>query len=253
MAGMDDQRIGRIVRALRRRLGWRQSDLAARAGVSQSTISFIERGRLRHISLPTLRRVLAATDAWLALVVHWQAGALERLLDEDHAALVARFAELLRRAGWLVEVEVTYSEFGERGSFDIVAFHPEARMLLVIEVKTDLSSAEATLRKLDEKVRLARKVVAERFGWQVTSITRLLVLNDASTIRRRVARHEALFSGALPMRNVAIRRWLRAPAPARGGLLFVSTNDRGRAIPRRGGRERVRVPKSTSGIDEVAA
>jgi transcriptional regulator with XRE-family HTH domain len=121
---MDDQRLGRIVRALRRRLGWRQSDLAKRARCSQSAVSLIERGHVR--SLPILRRVLAALDASLALDVRWRAGALDRLIDEDHAHLVAAVTKVLVTAGWIVHVEVTYAEYAERGSIDIFAFMPAA-------------------------------------------------------------------------------------------------------------------------------
>jgi transcriptional regulator with XRE-family HTH domain len=41
----------------------RQSDLAARAGVSQGVISLIERGRLDLVSLDKLRRVAREVDA----------------------------------------------------------------------------------------------------------------------------------------------------------------------------------------------
>jgi transcriptional regulator with XRE-family HTH domain len=107
---VDDQRIGRIVRALRRRLGWRQADLAGRARCSQRTVSRAEHGHLP--SVPILRRLLAALDAWLVIDVRWRAGALERLLDEDHAALVGLLTGLLHRLGWEVHVEVTYARAG---------------------------------------------------------------------------------------------------------------------------------------------
>jgi transcriptional regulator with XRE-family HTH domain len=70
---MDDQRIGRIVRALRRRLGWRQIDLAIRAACSQATISLVERGHLAGVSLPVLRRILTALDASLVIEVRSRA------------------------------------------------------------------------------------------------------------------------------------------------------------------------------------
>ena len=53
---VDDQRIGRVVRALRRRLGWRQADLAEKAGCSQATVSETERGHLPEVRL--LRGIL---------------------------------------------------------------------------------------------------------------------------------------------------------------------------------------------------
>ncbi|MDL2334652.1 MAG: helix-turn-helix domain-containing protein [Chloroflexota bacterium] len=145
---MDDQRVGRIVRALRRRLGWRQIDLARRAACAQATVSETERGHLP--SVPILRRILAALDAHLVVEVRWRAGELDRLLDADHAMLGALVARLLGEAGWEVRIEVTYNEFGERGSIDLLAFMPATGTLLVLEIKTDMAAVEQTLRKLDE-------------------------------------------------------------------------------------------------------
>ena len=56
-ASMDDLRVGRLVRALRRRRGWRQADLADRAGTSQSVISELERGRLAGVTVGAVRRI----------------------------------------------------------------------------------------------------------------------------------------------------------------------------------------------------
>ena len=64
-------------------------------------------------------------------------------------------AALLEAEGWLTAAEVTYSGYGERGSIDLLAFHPATRTLLVVEVKTEIASVEETLRRHDAKVRLA--------------------------------------------------------------------------------------------------
>jgi transcriptional regulator with XRE-family HTH domain len=245
---MDDQRVGRIVRALRRRLGWRQSDLATRARCSQGQVSLIERGHLERVSLAMLKRIIAALDATLVIEVRWRAGALDRLLDEDHATLSSRIARLLRSAGWQVEVEVTYSEWGERGSIDILAFHTESGNLLVIEIKTDLPSVQSTVRKLDEKARLAPKIARERFGWQARSTSRLLVMPNSRTLRRRVARHDGLLLGLLPARNVAVKRWVARPDGVLAGLLFVTDNAVASPVRRPGGRHRIDGPRSRSRI-----
>lgn len=229
------------MRALRRRRGWRQLDLARAAGCSQTEVSLIERGHPRSVTI--VRAVVAALDAQLVLDVRWRGGALDRLLDEDHAALVGSVARFLIDSGWEVQVEVTYASYGERGSFDVLAFMPSAGVLLVIEIKTDLVSAEATFRKLDEKARLAPSVARERFGWQARHVARVLVLADTSTVRRRVKRHDVLFARALPVRGAALRRWLAEPSGALGGLWFLSASTSGARIQRRGGRERVRCPK----------
>ncbi len=245
--------MGRIVRALRRRLGWRQIDLADAADCSQTMVSLLERGRLTRLPLPVVRRIIAALDATLVVEVRWRAGALERLLDEDHAALVGRIGDLLRRMGWLVELEVTYSEYGERGSYDILAFHPGSGVVLVVEVKTDVASAETTFRKLDEKVRLAGTVAHKRFGWSASSVSKVIVMPEASTLRRRIERHAAIFDRVLPDRGMVIRRWLARPRGRLAGLWFLSASRGTTLIRRRGGRERVRRPKSPPASREAAA
>ena len=89
-------------------------------------------------------------------------------------------------------------------------------MLLVIEVKTELTSVEETLRRHDAKVRLAAGVVEERFGWRPRRLGRLLILPDASTPRRHVRRHDAVLHAAYPTRGARLRTWLRSrmgPSP----------------------------------------
>lgn len=73
-------RVGRFVRAVRVRLGWRQADLAGKASVSQQQVSLIERGHLQGVPLRMLRRVLSALEASADLDVRWRGGAVDRLL-----------------------------------------------------------------------------------------------------------------------------------------------------------------------------
>ena len=94
--------------------------------------------------------------------------------------------------------------YGERGSIDLVAWHAASATLLVIEVKTALTSKE-TLRRHDVKVRPAAGVVAERFGWKARRVARLLVLPGGSTARAQVRRHDAVLRSALPLRGPALR------------------------------------------------
>lgn len=213
--------------------------MAAKAGCSQGAVSLIERGHLR--SLPHLRRVLAALDASMVIELRWRAGALDRLLDEDHARLVGFLMNVLRGLGWEVQAEVTYAEYSERGSIDLLAFHPRLQILLVIEVKTDLPSVEATLRKLDEKVRLAPTIARKRFGWTPRAVARLIALPADRTIRRRVERQASVLAAALPVRGAAVRNWFSEPVGSMAGLWFV-TGTTGRSVVQRSrGRERVRV------------
>jgi transcriptional regulator with XRE-family HTH domain len=237
--------LGLALRALRRRRGWRQSDLARAAGVSQTLISAIERGHGDRAAVRTLLRITAALDARLVMQLRWRGGDLERLLDADHAALSARMAALLTGLDWQVRVEVTYATYRASGSIDILAWHPSTRTLLVIEVKTEITSAEGTLRKLDEKGRLAAAMARERFGWDAAVVARLLVVEEASTARRRIEAHSAIFDAALPTAGRDIRRWLRGPVGSIAGRYFLSASTGTTGIQRRGGRHRVRASRRT--------
>ena len=218
---MHDPRFGNAVRALRRRRGWRQVDLARAATISRSLVSAIERGRVEPLTLKTLRSVAAALDATVAVEVRWRGGALDRLLDERHAFLSAAVASMLEARGWLVRPEVSYSVYGERGSIDLVAWHETTRSLLIVEVKTELTSIQVTLRKHDEKVRLGPRVVGDRFGWRTVAVSGVLVLPATTSSHRHVQRHAAILDAALPARTRAVQEWIRAPSGTLAGILFV--------------------------------
>ncbi|MEO7332300.1 MAG: helix-turn-helix transcriptional regulator [Gemmatimonadales bacterium] len=249
---MDDARIGRTIRSLRLRRGWRQRDLAARAGVSQQLISSVERGHLGTLSLATLRRVAAVLDIRLPLRPEWRGGELDRLLDADHAELQAAASEALRSFGWLPAAEVTFSRFGERGSIDLLAFHAASRMLLVVEVKTMVADLQSLLRGVDAKTRLAVPLARER-GWRPVFAVPCLILAEGTTNRRRVE-HAAPLLGRFSMRGSVARAWLRRPGPAHnapsGLLLFRNLPSTNRSGGRRAGRQRMRLRKRDSSVGQ---
>ncbi|TME80876.1 MAG: helix-turn-helix transcriptional regulator [Chloroflexi bacterium] len=224
---VNDRTVGRVVRILRRRKGMTQRQLGGACGLSQGAISKLEAGRIDHTTIETVRIVLSRLNAELSLQIFWREGIIDRLLDERHAALVGQTAHQLRRFGWVVAPEVSYSEYGERGSIDLLGSRPAFGALVVVEVKTDLISLEATLRKLDEKARLAPRVARERLGWQASSVGCVLVLLDESTARRRVARHAVVLDQALPARGRAVSRWIRQPAGSLAGIWFLSDTTSG--------------------------
>ena len=226
---MDDIRIGRILRVLRRRRRWTQSQLALRAGLSQQAISLIERGHGSTLAARTLRDVFAALDARWEPVVSWRGGALDRLLDEDHSRLVAEAAKALGRWGWEVAIEVTYASFGERGSIDVLAARASVGTVVSVEVKSELASVEATLRKIDEKDRPVRRFICrDRFGSRPTAVGRLLVLPATDTARRRVRASAPVLDVVLPARGRLVREWLTRPGSDLSGIwLLAPTNGGG--------------------------
>ncbi|MBA3779721.1 MAG: helix-turn-helix transcriptional regulator [Chloroflexi bacterium] len=85
---MDDQRVGAIFRAVRRRRRLRQLDVAARAGVHQSAVARLEAGHLARLRVETIRGIAAALEIAVPFAPRWHGADLARLLDQDHAALV---------------------------------------------------------------------------------------------------------------------------------------------------------------------
>ena len=193
-------------------------------------VSEIECGRGDRFPLRTFKRVVDAVGGYLSVRIQFHGEALDRLRDAAHARLVEWFVAFLSALGWIVETEVTFNHFGERGSIDVLAYHPKFRALLVVEVKSVVPDVGGMQMTLDRKVRIAPEL-ARQGGWTVDSVSRLLVVAESSTARRRVGAHAATFAAAFPTRNEAIRRWVRRPDAAIRGLFFVS--DAGQASRKR--------------------
>ena len=218
---MDDQRIGHIFRALRQRKGWRQQDVADRAGMSDTLVGRIERGAFAAIPLGKIRRVAEALGARFDTILRWQGADLGRLLDSRHAAMHESMARLLGGLdGWQFEPEVSFSIYGERGIIDILAWHPGRRMLLVIELKTEIVEVSGLLGSMDRRRRLAGQI-ADRLGWDALAVSTWVVVSESRTNRRSVAAHGNVLRAKMPVDGRTIGRWLRDPSSRIDALSFL--------------------------------
>jgi transcriptional regulator with XRE-family HTH domain len=242
---MDDRRVGLVIRALRRRRGWRQVDLADRPGISQSVIARAEAGHFDSLALRTTRRILTALDVRVELSARWRGGELDRLIDARHAAIAGKAAGIVSGDGWDVLQEVTYAIFRDRGSIDLLGVRRSESIALIIEVKSVITSWEETQRKFDEKVRLLPRILEEREGWRPRTIGRVIVVDDTMTNRRRVLAAGAAAALAYPAGGRQIRAWLRSPVGSIAGIWFLSDIRPGGTRGVRGGFHRVRRPKAS--------
>lgn len=169
----------------------------------------------------TLERLAAALGARVSVRLLWQGEELDRLLDAEHARLVEEVVRRLVGSRWEVRPELTFAVRGERGSIDVLAFHRATRQLLVVEVKSVVPDMQAMLAGLDRKVRLG-PLAARDLDWSPIATSRLLVLPDDRTARRRIERFGATLDQVLPARTLEIRRWLQEPDRSVAGILFVS-------------------------------
>ena len=169
----------------------------------QTCVSRLERGQLEHLRLSTVRRISAALEISLPFEPRWRGGESTRLLDAEHAHLVGRCAAALHGHGWSVELEYTFSVYGERGAVDLVAWHPRERALLIVEVKSTIVDLQDLVSTLDRKVRLVPKLLLAQRGWRAATSavwsSRLRRRAIAGSLRS-TRRHSAL-----PFRHAAAR------------------------------------------------
>lgn len=234
------------MRRVRQANGWRQSDVAARAAISDSTVSRIERGDVTEISVATIRAVASALEMRVDLVPRWRGGDLDRLVNRAHSVLHESVAQAFRRRwpAWILVPEATFSIYGERGAIDILGWHPGRRAVLVIELKTELVDLNDLLGTLDRKRRLAGKIASDR-GWSAVSAGVWLIVSDSRTNRRRAAAHTTMLGAALPDDRATVHRWLRDPVREVAGLRFWSDSRGGGVSPRNRAIRRVRPTRAS--------
>jgi transcriptional regulator with XRE-family HTH domain len=236
---MEDTRLASAIRSLRIRRRWRQADLAARAGVSRSSVSSVERGTVSRVPIPVIRAVAGALELRVDLVPRWRGGDLDRLVNRRHAAMHVAVAAWLRAfAGWEFAPEVSYAVSGERGVVDVLGRHPASGALLILEMKTELVDVSELLGTMDRRRRLV-DAIARGHGWTLREGSDLggqgadaagrdgsrpvgcwVLMADGSTNRRHVAEHAAVLRSALPGGTIQLRRWLIAPEGESAGIAF---------------------------------
>jgi hypothetical protein len=124
-------------------------------------VSRLERGRLDGMTVASVERVATGLGATVSLELRWHGEQLDRLMDASHAALEKTIARNLRAGGCVVEVEVSFSIYGDRGRCDAVAYHPPTGTLLIVEAKTRLGDLQELLGRLDVKTRLGPQIARQ--------------------------------------------------------------------------------------------
>jgi transcriptional regulator with XRE-family HTH domain len=179
-----DERIGQLLRSIRREARFTQTELADSAGIPVGDVIAIEAGRLGQVKVDRLREAFAVFDARVRVSAWWRGAWADQLLDAAHAALVETTASIFARRGWHCIPEFSFAEFGERGSIDLFAAHEP--------------------------------------GFRPEHVGRLLIVPDTSATRAVVRRHETTMGLIYPERSRAIRRWIRTPRGPMAGIWFLS-------------------------------
>ncbi len=183
-----------------------------RPGVSQALVSLVERGHLDGVTIRTLRAIHAALDARLVFELRWRGGMLDRVSDEKHAAPREPGRGDSGRVG-LDDDRGGVVQPLRRPRLDRHSrVAPRLATLLVIEVKTEVTSMEETQRRLDVKSRVAAE---DRLRARRLAASRTSRRSWSSRRRRRRATlsvaFAATFATTFPTRGREIRTWLRRP------------------------------------------
>ena len=200
--------------------------------MSKSTISRIERGHVRSLSVATIQEVAGELDIRVDLVPRWRSGDLDRMLNRRHSNLHELVARWFGDAvpDWVLAPEVSYSIYGERGVIDILAWHPGRRALLIIELKTDIVDVNDLVGSADRRKRLARTIAGER-GWDPASVSVWVIVAPSRTNRRRIDSHETMLRAAFPADGRTIRAWLRNPVGSVAALSIWPNSHAGKLGP----------------------
>ncbi len=192
---------------MRRR--WRQSDVAARAGVSRGLVSLLERGHLDSVSLGTLRRVAAVledlSDRRRRAVARW---ALDRMLSLGHSQLAESVVRLPRAGRAGSSRRKSPSPSTESGASS-TCWRSTRRAVACWSSSRRRSSWMSTSWSAPSTARPGwpSRIAAER-GWQARSVSRWVVVSRSKTNQRRIDAHRAVLRAAYPSDGRSMRAWL---------------------------------------------
>ena len=192
--------LAQAVREGRTARGWTQAELARRADVSAGMVALVEHGEV-NASIDLAGRLVSAAGVTLDLRHHVPFGGM-RQRDAVHAWCMAYVQRRLMRDGWIVLREVEIGQGLMLGWIDLVAWHAGLRVVLVIEVKTQIRDLGQIERTLGWYARAA-PTVARAKGWNPAVISRWLLVLATSENDQGISDIVPAVRQAFPYRSTA--------------------------------------------------
>ena len=238
------RRTGDEVRRLRNDCNLTQSQIAAAAGLAQSSVSAIERGLVLP-TLPVLEAIADALGADLSIRLYPNTG--PAIHDRTQAAILQALLGSVA-APWRTFVEVPVYR-PARGVIDLVLFNPSACLFVAVEVESRIARLEQQIRWAAEKA----ESLASAEVWRMAAgqcephVSRLLVLRATRANRATVVAFDAVVRAAYPGEIASALASLNGSAPWPGGTLLWAEVESGRATIRE------RPPKAVTAGGSTAA
>ena len=197
-------RLGVALRDARLRTGRTQADIAVSAGLSQGTVSLLERGHGRSATLETWAMVAAAVGEQFVGFLERAPGA-EVPRDIQHLRRQSALISIAAPGGWraLPEFRLDQDARWSR-SIDVALVRRATGEAVVAEIWNWFEDVGGALRGLDGKVAALRGQLDPGVEWTVRG---LFIVRDTRRNRELVAELGPMF--AARFRGNA-RAWLRA-------------------------------------------
>jgi len=225
-------RAGSEVAKSRRRRRMTQSDLGRLAGVTQSTISKLERGFGGSLSLDAWQRIGLALER--PLRIELARDAREETADAGHLAIQELVVRTARRAGWVARFELPSRPSNPAHSTDVGLRDDAGRRLALVECWNTFGDLGAAARSTNRKVADTHDLAAAIGGGRPAdsdhpdepgapyAVGTVWVVRATRRNRELLARYPELFASRFPGSSVG---WLRtltsgAPMPTEPGLVW---------------------------------
>lgn len=217
-------REGSKIRRARKRRRWTQDELAPRAGVSQSTISEIERGVGGSLSLETWQQV--ATVLGLRLDLTLGRDALEEPVDAGHLAVQELVLRLGRLAGYRRTYELATKPSDPSLSTDVGLTDDANRRLIQVECVNTFGNINAAIRSSDRKRAEAEATAISIGHGQPYAVHQVWVVRATRRNRALLSRYPELFAARF---TGSSKRWVNtlgtgAAPPNEVGLVWCDVN-----------------------------
>jgi transcriptional regulator with XRE-family HTH domain len=232
-------RLGIALRDSRRITGLKQTEVAARAGVSQALISNLERGRGRTASIETWACVAAALGERFVGFLEQAPGATPPR-DIEHLRRQSALIQLAATGGWVALPEFAIDPGAIRSrSIDVALIRTATHEAVAAEIWDWFDDVGASLRGLDAKVTILAARVADQsnlgdagspYAWRVRG---LFIVRDTHRNRAIVAELRPLFAARFTGSSTTWLRALTSAAPLPDGHGLLWSDPHGRLIASR--------------------
>ena len=197
--------LGADVRDSRVRRHWTQRELAARAGMSQSGISELERGLGGSLSLATWERLAVALDRQLG--VRFSRDPQEEPVDAGHLVVQELILRLARNAGRGRSFEMPTRRNDPSLSADVCLRDDRRATLVLVECWNTITDIGASARSFDRKLADLGSASVALWPERDAQVRGCWVVRATRRNRSLVGRYPEVFAARFPGSS---QGWARA-------------------------------------------